>query len=103
MTVSQILQPYLSQAQTVLGVSGADQDITSPQWQKALHGGANGDQLMSLSDWDTTLRTDPSYGWDKSADAKNVYSSAAQSIAQAFGMAPSDTISVGSQSSSAGA
>lgn len=107
-TTNTLLDPYAQVAASVLGfgsvsgtgnsVSAAAQgdasaslniDWSKPQWQKALQGGTNpdtgGPAPMSLDQWRSTLITDPSYGWAKTDDAKNMGAGIADHLLSVFG------------------
>jgi len=88
MTVQQYADPYKQLAAQTLNIDPNAIDFTDPKWRRAL------DQVdpttkdrtvMSLSDWTKTLKTDPIYGYDKTAQAGQQSAAFVQQIAQTFG------------------
>jgi hypothetical protein len=78
--------PYLSSAATLLGLNENNIDLNAPMWSKVLNPATNpstgqpGDQAMTLDQWNTTLRTDPTYGYDTSENALSTASSFANDL-----------------------
>ena len=99
-TTQQILDPYLQQASELLNVPVSSMNIQDPQWQAALRGGANGDSLMSSTDWANTVASDPVYNYASSLGAKQKATSLGMEVAAALGKAPSMPNAEGSQSTS---
>lgn len=83
-TLSQIAEPYLSEAGNLLGLSPAQMDITDPKWSAFL-AGPNGP--LSKDEWNRVLKTDPKYGWDRSDKARQEFASIGDELLAAFGMA----------------
>ena len=84
-TVQNLIQPYLSTAGNMLGISPSTIDLTDPKWQKALTGGANGGQ-MTQDEWAKTLASDPQYGYQNSQAGINAAASVAMSMRNLFGL-----------------
>lgn len=73
-TVDHFADPYKQHAANALGISTDQIDLTDPKWRKALDqvDPKTGERrIMSLSEWDTTLKTDPTYQYDKTANGIN--------------------------------
>lgn len=85
LTIRQIADPYLTVAQNVLGLDPASVDITDPKWGKVLQGNPDGTPV-NLFDWQAHLRTDPTYGWNKTQNARDTASSLAQGLASSLGL-----------------
>lgn len=88
-TVRQYVSPY-AQLAVQNGVAAGEQDVNwmDPKWQKALFQvdpktGVR--TAMSLSDWQTTIRTDPAFGYDKTAQAKQTSADLASQLSQLAG------------------
>lgn len=84
MNLKQISEPYFADAAEVLGVSPAQMDLLDPKWTGFLNG-ENG--VLSRDEWERVLKTDVKYGWDKTTKARQEYSSLADDLLSAFGMA----------------
>jgi hypothetical protein len=72
-TVRQAADPYLQIAQQELGVDPTTVSLTDPKWNRAINSidGSSGQRVsMSLSDWTKTIRSDSSYGYDKTDAAQ---------------------------------
>lgn len=83
-TLTQIAEPYLSEAGNLLGLSPAQMDLTDPKWSAFL-AGENGP--LSKDEWVRVLKTDPKYGWDRSTRARQEFASIGDELLSAFGMA----------------
>ena len=87
MTTLDVLDPYLQRAAQDLGVTAAQ--IMSPgkngymddMWTRAIQG----DKPMTLDEWNRLLRTDPKYGYSRTAKAKTEAASVGARIAEMFG------------------
>jgi hypothetical protein len=88
LTIRQYVDPYAEEAARMLEMNPAEIDFMDPKWRKAI------DQIdpktgvrtsMSLSDWGRTLRTDPTYNYDKTNGAREQASQLATRIAERFG------------------
>ena len=84
MNLKQISEPYFADAADVLGISAAQMDLLDPKWTGFLNG-QNG--VLSRDEWERVLKTDVKYGWDKTTKARQEYSSLADDLLSAFGMA----------------
>lgn len=87
-TVAQYVQPYKNIAAQTLEIDPESVQFTNPKWSKALFQvdkktGAR--TAMSLADWQNTLRTDPTYGWDKTQQAHQQAADLATKISSTFG------------------
>ena len=90
-TYADILDPYMNDAASVLGLNKATMDAMDPMWMTALSGGAGregaGGAPMSRDEWLRTLRTDKKYGFDRTEKARKEYASLTDELFAAFGMA----------------
>lgn len=68
-TLRDIASPYLEIAGSELGVDPNSFDLTDPKWTRMLTGGLNG-APMDQTQWMASLRSDQTYGWGKSNNAK---------------------------------
>jgi hypothetical protein len=84
MSLKQISEPYFADAADVLGISAAQMDLLDPKWTGFLNG-ENG--VLSRDEWERVLKTDVKYGWDRTTKARQEYSSLADDLLSAFGMA----------------
>jgi hypothetical protein len=84
MNLRQISEPYFADAAETLGLSVGQMDLLDPKWTGFLNG-ENG--VLSRDEWERVLKTDSRYGWDKTTKARQEYSSLADSLLSAFGMA----------------
>lgn len=82
LTVQDVVAPYTNMAATELGINPAQISLTDPKWTRALTG-QNG-TMMSASDWMNTVRTDSTYGWDRSQSAKTTALNLAGNIRSIF-------------------
>jgi hypothetical protein len=87
-TVDQYADPYKQIATQELNVNPADIQWTDPKWMKALNQvdpktGAR--TSMSLDQWLSTLRTDPTYGYDQTNKAGQQAAQLATQLSQRFG------------------
>jgi hypothetical protein len=88
LTVDQYASPYKSVAQQELGINPNDISWTDPKWNAALNqiDAKTGARVsMSLSDWTTKLRSDPTYGYDQTPGAKDQARTLATKIQSVFG------------------
>lgn len=90
LTVEDVLQPYVSTAASLLDLNPADLDYTDEKWKKALSftgdKGTDEQRRMSSGEWERTLRTDPTYGYDRTTTAMSEARSFAGSLMSAFGI-----------------
>lgn len=87
-TVAEILDPYLQIAQQELGINPADVDITRPLWNAPLRGGGPGvdpQAAMTFDEWTERIRSNPSYGWDKTTGARKAAASFSGELLKQFG------------------
>ena len=84
-TLEELVDPYLEDASTLLGISRTNMDISNPMWTKALTG-ANG-APMTREEWLRTLRMDKQYGWNNTQRAKTEMAELGDELLAAFGMA----------------
>lgn len=85
MTVKDYLAPYMQAAARELGTPPDQMDLTDPKWTKVIYG-ADGTTPMNLDQWTKTIRSDASYGWDKTMGAKSQALQLAAELRNAFGM-----------------
>lgn len=97
-TVAQWAAPYTNLAAQTLEISPDTIDLSQPKWQKFLKappdatgqsagGPAKGDggRAMTTSEWQATIRTDPTYGFDHTANARQSAAQLANQIQTKFG------------------
>lgn len=85
-TVEQLFDPFRQQAAQMLGVSPESISLNDPKWNRALNQPTkDGVQMMTLYDWQRLLRTDKSYGWDGSEQARNASADFATKLLRTFG------------------
>lgn len=86
-TPQSFFSPYTSAASSLLGVSEDSINWSDPKWQSAVTQANPGGEAtpVSLTQFQKTLRTDPQFGWNKTADAVSSAYATAQQIAQTFG------------------
>ena len=88
-SVSQYLDPYKQLAAQTLGVAPESVDFTASKWRKAVDGSVDPATKirapMSLSDWQATLRSDPTYGYDTTAQGRQDAAALSTQLAQKFG------------------
>jgi len=87
-TVEQYADPYRQIASQTLEIDPQQVNFLQPRWSKALQqiDPKTGDRTsMSLSDWQNTLRTDASYGYDKTQQAHQQAADLTTQLAKTFG------------------
>lgn len=86
-TPQSFLAPYTSAATTLLGVSDGSINWSDPKWLSAVtQSGPGGESTpVSLTQFQNTLRTDPTFGWSKTANAVSTAYTTAKQIASTFG------------------
>lgn len=88
MTMDKIVKPWKDMAASVLELDPTQIDMTKPQFSVAYAGTPDGKMgAMSLGDWYVKLRSDATYGWDKTNQAKQEAQELGYNIAKAFGKA----------------
>lgn len=88
LTFQQAADPYAQTAAKTLNLDPNSVDFSQPKWMKALtqvDPKTGNRTAMSLDQWQTTLMTDPTYGYGNTTQAKQDASSLALTIAKAFG------------------
>jgi hypothetical protein len=92
-TVAEWAQPYKAIAAQELGVSADTITFNDPKWQKMLQG-VQADpksgvgvsfRPMTLAEWQTTIRTNQQYGFDKTTNGRQAASGLADGLLQLFG------------------
>lgn len=89
MTVRDLIDPYAQLAEKNLGISADSIDFTQGKWRKAVDvvdPKTNERSMMSLSDWERTLKTDSTYGYDKSAQGRTEAAQFTTKLAQMMGV-----------------
>ena len=86
-TVKGYLQPYTTQIANTLGISEDSINWTDPKWQSVVAKKApDGSTIPQTADQALqTIKTDPRFGYNQTAQAKNDAYNAVQSIGQMFG------------------
>jgi hypothetical protein len=73
-SVSTFADPYKQHAANLLGLQPDQIDLNDSKWRKALDtvDPKTGERrIMSLGEWESTIKTDPTYGYDKTANGIN--------------------------------
>lgn len=87
-TMQQIADPYRQLAAQTLELDPALVDFTKPKWRRAIDlvdPKSNERTYMSLSDWQTHLMTDPTYGFDHTQNALQQASQMVAGLEQTMG------------------
>lgn len=88
MTMEKIVKPWKDMAASVLELDPTQIDMTKPQFSVAYAGSPDGKMgAMGLGEWYVKLRTDATYGWDKTTQAKQEARELGYNIAKTFGKA----------------
>lgn len=87
LTVRQLADPYIQQASKMLELSPDQIDLTDPKWRFTAQDTTGKVAPMSQLDWQRTLMSDPSYGWDKTQNAKDTAYHIVDQLRQTFGAA----------------
>lgn len=86
MTLESIASAYKTTASRLLELNPNAIDMSTGAFEQAVTFGEEGKKrLMTNSEWEKLLRTDPQYGWEKTNNAKDEARSLSANIAQAFG------------------
>jgi hypothetical protein len=86
MTLESIASAYQTTASRLLERNVNDIDMSTGAFEQAVSFGEDGKKrLMTNSEWEKLLRSDPQYGWEKTNNAKDEARSLSANIAQAFG------------------
>lgn len=87
-TTSQFYDPYKQRAAARLGVNPDAVDLSDPKWFAALNGRdeKTGEiRAMTVDEWDRYIQTDPKYGYERTAQAKQDAYSLVGQIGTMFG------------------
>jgi hypothetical protein len=86
LSLADISDSYKTQASKILERDPNSIDMSQGAYSKAFDFGEEGKKrLMSTSEWETNLRSDATFGWDKTQNARDEARALASSISQAFG------------------
>jgi hypothetical protein len=86
MTLESIASAYKTTASRLLELNPNAIDMSTGAFEQAVTFGEEGKKrLMTNSEWEKLLRTDPQYGWERTNNAKDEARSLSANIAQAFG------------------
>lgn len=91
MTVQQLADPYRQTAAKELGVNPDSIDLTDAKWSRPLMqvDPKTGERtMMDDYTWQQTLRSDPTYGWDRSENGVAAGYALGNTLAQALGLRP---------------
>lgn len=89
-TVKQYADPYIQAAVQELGINPDSVDLTDPKWMSALNqiDPKTGARVsLSLDDWTRKLRTDPTYGYDTTNNARASATQLTSALEAKFGAA----------------
>lgn len=87
-TVRQYVDPYVQIAADTLEIPPDQINIADPKWLRAINqtDPKTGDRTsMTLTEWQDTLRQDPTYGWDKTKQARQQATQLSTSVLKTFG------------------
>ncbi|HUR52878.1 MAG TPA: hypothetical protein VMZ71_02020 [Gemmataceae bacterium] len=86
-TVEQYADPYKQIAAQTLELNPNGINFNDPRWSRALvQVGKDGQRgSMTLYDWQNLLKTDATYGWDRTNQARTQATQISERIAQQFG------------------
>jgi hypothetical protein len=84
-TVRQIADSFVQTAARDLELTPDQIDLMDPRWRKALELDPATGQPMQLSTWQRTIRSDSSYGWDRTDNARKEASEFSRKILETFG------------------
>jgi hypothetical protein len=89
LSFAQMTDPYAQVASRILEIPGAQVDFTNPKWAQAftMKDDKGNPMQMSFGEWADYLRTDPSFGWEYTDDAKNRAYTVVNRLAELFGAA----------------
>jgi hypothetical protein len=86
MTLESIASAYKTTASKLLERNANDIDMSTGAFEQAVSFGEEGKKrLMTNSEWEKLLRSDPQYGWERTSNAKDEARALSANIAQAFG------------------
>jgi hypothetical protein len=87
-SIDTFVDPYRTQAANLLGVQPDQVDFADPKWRRPLDtiDPKTGERrIMTLSEWQSTLKTDAQYGYDKTQNGVNEALTLAQSLTKSMG------------------
>jgi hypothetical protein len=89
LSFAQMTDPYAQQASRILEIPAAQVDFTDPKWAQAftMKDEKGNPTQMSYGEWADYLRTNPSFGWEYTDDAKNRAYTVVNRLAELFGAA----------------
>lgn len=88
-TVRQYVDPYVQIAADTLEITPEQINIADPKWLRAINqvDPKTGDRTaMTLTEWQDTLRQDPTYQWDKTKQARQQATQLSASVLKTFGV-----------------
>ena len=86
LSLADISDSYKTQASKILERDPNSIDMSQGAYSQAFDFGEEGKKrLMSTSEWERKLRSDATFGWDKTQNARDEARALASSISQAFG------------------
>jgi hypothetical protein len=86
-TVKQLAEPFVQMAMRDLELTQDQIDLMDPKWRKALEMDPETGLPMAPSKWQRLIRSDSSYGWDTTQNARGEAAEFAKKIAESFGRA----------------
>jgi hypothetical protein len=88
MTVNEYLDPHREAAARTLGISADEVNWQDPKWQQAVFqtDDKGGRKVMSIADWNRTIRTDPRFGYDKTPEALGQGASLISKLSEVMGV-----------------
>ena len=89
LTFTDMTAPYAQYASQILEIPSSSIDFTQPKWAQAFTArNDKGEQMqMSYGEWADYLRSDPSFGWEFTDNAKSQAYSIAYELGRMFGRA----------------
>lgn len=87
-TVAQYVEPYRQLAARELEVAPEQVDFTQPKWNRALFrvDAQTGERTsLSLSEWQTEIRSNDTYGWDRTGAARSQAAEMGSELLRKFG------------------
>jgi hypothetical protein len=89
LSFTDLTSPYAAQASRILEIPAEQIDFTDPRWARAFTSrNDKGEQIqMSYGEWADYLRSDPSFGWEYTDQAKSQAYDLALEIGKMFGRA----------------
>lgn len=89
LSFNQMTSPYAQMASQVLEIPATQIDFTDPKWAAAftMRDDKGNQSMMSYGEWTDYLRSDPSFGWEYTDQAKGQVYSIALTLGEMFGRA----------------